>query len=212
VSLAGGPRRLSLTAERQPALRGAATSQTLEYQQQQEHLQQMQKQQQQQQEQQQRPAPLPPPPPPRAYVWGLVDARVVRGLTLAAHAPGVWSLTRGAGWNPLTASTAGSDSEDEGEGAAGAADGAPATAAAITGAPAAVARATAVGWDHELRVDGVGRAMCRGWNKHGEADPAVHVGRVRAWCPIAALALVRVVQVAAGEGSCFGVGDALLAR
>jgi hypothetical protein len=143
------------------------------------------------------PAAAAPPAPPRprravAFVWGLVDGRVTRGDVLDTAASML--LSGGTGWDPLAASAAAGGGSGAARAVAGCASGDESDSALDD-----MVLGYAAGWDHALRVTNNCAALCRGWNAHGAADPAAPGPRVVGWRPVAGLAGLDVVQVAAGR-------------
>jgi hypothetical protein len=154
-------------------------------------------------------------PPQRAasfFVWGLVDASVLRGARVP-HRPLAGMLYHhlahgSASQNSLSVTLEQRPDDDS--------SGAPSTAAAdetsmekaATEPPAAAhalpTSSYAIGWDHELRVDAAGGVLARGWNGAGQAAPFDRdLAAVGAWRQVALApplgAAIRVVQVSAGE-------------
>ena len=74
-----------------------------------------------------------------------------------------------------------------------------AVGAAAAGALPPVLHGTAIGYDHAVALDLQGRVWARGWNVHGEADPAARAPFVDSWRAVSGLAAVAVAVVAAGE-------------
>lgn len=159
---------------------------------------------------------------PTALVWGLVDGMVMRGAPLP---PSALPALAAGGWNPLAVTTRPGNGDDGATqdaeldalpprtGGADPTGAAPnrhndTSAPATPGWPAAFdPAAVSLGWDHKLRVAPPGHVQCRGWNAHGQADPGDPAPRVARWRDLAALAAVRVLQVAAGERHSLALSD-----